>query len=140
MHLKSIEEAAVHEAKNKMNEEAARLIEITRNEELESGKEVAKVAVTVDGTCQKRGHTSKIGVVFLLSVKTGEVLDYEVLSRVCHECIYHNKRDKESTVNKEWAQNHSNNCTINHQGSSGSIEGKGATLAFKWSIESPCLM
>ena len=31
MHLKSIEEAAVHEAEKKMNEAAARLIEITRN-------------------------------------------------------------------------------------------------------------
>ena len=145
-HLKTIEEAAVHEAEEKMNDAAARLIEITRTEEpskivkLESGKEVAQVSVTVDGTWQKRGHTSKIGVVFILSVRTGEVLDYEVLSQVCHECIYYNKHDKESSFYKEWAQNHSNNCRINHEGSSGKMEGRGATLAFKRSIEKRCLM
>ena len=79
-------------------------------------------------------------MVFILSVRTGEVLDYEVLSKVCHECIYYNKHDKESSVYKEWAQSHSNTCSINHEGSSGCMEGKGETLAFKRSIEKRCLM
>ena len=48
---------------------------------------IANVAVTVDGTWQKRGPTSKIGIVFVLSVETGEVLDYEVKSLICHECV-----------------------------------------------------
>ena len=142
-HLKGIEEAAVHEAEEKMKDAAARLIEITRTEEslkLGCGKEVAQVAVTVDGIWQKRGHTSKSGVVFILSVRTGEVLDYEVLSQVCHECIYYNEHDKESSVCKEWAQSHSNTCSINHEGSSGSMEGKGATLEFKRNIEKCCLL
>ena len=38
----------------------------------------------VDGTWQKRGHTSKIGVVFVICVQTGEVLDYSVKCLVCH--------------------------------------------------------
>ena len=53
----------------------------------ESGEWVANVAVTVDGTWQKRGHASKIGVVFDLSVDTGEVLDYELKSLVCNLCV-----------------------------------------------------
>ena len=41
---------------------------------------VAKAAVSVNGTWQKRGHSSKIGVVFAVSVRTGEILNYEVKS------------------------------------------------------------
>lgn len=57
-----------------------RLIEYVRKEEphnllsTEYG-ELARVAVTVDGTCQKRGHNSKNGVVFVISIQTGEILD-----------------------------------------------------------------
>eukprot|EP00794_Sanderia_malayensis_P019336 gene19336-21256_t len=145
-HLKDIETSLVAQAEEKMNAAAARLVEITRTEEpsklrrLENGKVVAQIAVTVDGTWQKRGHTSKIGVVFILSVRTGEVLDYEVLSQVCHECIHYNKLDKESSAYKQWAAKHHDNCSINHKGSSGSMEGKGATFAFKRSIEKRSLM
>ena len=32
---------------------------------------------TADGTWQRWGHSSKIGVVFVISVRTGEVLDYK---------------------------------------------------------------
>ena len=39
---------------------------------------IANVSVTVDGTWQKRGYSSKIGVVFVISVEMGEILDYEV--------------------------------------------------------------
>ena len=33
-----------------------------------------------------RCHCSKNGVVFVISVKTGEVLDFVVKSMTCHEC------------------------------------------------------
>ena len=145
-HLKDIKAALVVQAENKMNEAAARLVNMVKAEEpskvikLEDGKEVGQIAVTVDGTWQKRGHTSKIGVVFILSVRTGEVLDYEVLSQVCHECIHYNKLAKESFEYKEWAANHHDVCCINHRGSSGSMEGKGAAMIFKRSIEKRNLM
>ena len=38
----------------------------------EHGDVVANVTVTVDGTWQKRGPTSKIGVIFIISVLTGK--------------------------------------------------------------------
>ena len=50
------------------------------------GQSVCKVAVSIDGTWQKRGHSSKIGVVFAVSVMTGEIIDYEVKSLICKEC------------------------------------------------------
>ena len=44
--------------------------------QIEDGEDIiACVSVTVDGTCQKRGHSSKLGVVFVISVDTGEILD-----------------------------------------------------------------
>ena len=43
---------------------------------------IVDVAVTVDGTWQKR-YDSTLGVIFLISVDTSKVLDYEVNSSYC---------------------------------------------------------
>ena len=83
----------------------------------EHGDVVADVAVTVGGTWQKRGHTSKIGVIFIISVLTGLV----VKSLVCHECVAKKNADKDSAEFKQWLENHSTTCLINHQGSSASM-------------------
>ena len=45
-------------------------------EVLPTGDIIGKIAVSVDGTWQKRGHSSKTGVVFVMSIDTGEVIDY----------------------------------------------------------------
>ena len=100
-HVIQIEKAAVEHARIQMQDAARRLFDVTKrkhpkNIEDENGTEVAKVAVSVDGTWQKRGHSSKIGVVFIISVATGEILDYEVKSLVCHECRARNHMDKDS--------------------------------------------
>ena len=39
---------------------------------------LANIAVSKDGTWQKRDHASKHGIIFVISVETGEVLDYSV--------------------------------------------------------------
>ena len=44
---------------------------------------VLDIAASFDGTCAKRGHTSLFGIVFVISVDTGEVLNYHVLSKFC---------------------------------------------------------
>ena len=99
-------------------------------------KSVAKVAVTVDGTWQKRGFSSKIGVVFIISVDTGEVLDAMVKSLECHECWVH----KTSTEYETWYKGHKQNCNINHVGSSGIMEKAAATEILLRSIEIRNLM
>ena len=48
--------------------------------------DVVDPAVSFDGTWAKRGFTSLTGVVFVVSVDTGEVLDYHVLSKACQRC------------------------------------------------------
>ena len=139
-HLKKTEKAFTKEAGQKMYDAAKRLIEITKKEEPErvhigpNNEDIAEVGVTVDGTWQKRGHTSKTGAVFLLSVRTGEVLDYEVMSHYCHACIAHEKDDKNSDTYKKWLANHSALCQINHKGSSGDMETQGAIRIFSRSI------
>ena len=42
--------------------------------------------VTVDGTWQKRGHTSLFGIVVAIAWKTGQVLAWEVLSKDSMAC------------------------------------------------------
>ena len=87
-----------------MKHAAKRLFGITKKEEPEKVAstehgELAHVLATVDGTWQRRGHNSKNGVVFVLSVETGEVLVFVVKSIVCQECIMH---DKNNTNTEEY--------------------------------------
>ena len=56
-----------------MQEAAKLLIDLVKTKspdciETVDDQRVANVAVTVDGTWQKRGHSSTIGVVFVISV------------------------------------------------------------------------
>ena len=53
--------------------------------------DVVDAAVSFDGTWAKRGFTSLTGVVFVVSVDTGEVLDYHVLSKACQKCSFEKK-------------------------------------------------
>ena len=94
------------------------------------------VSVSVDGTWQKRyGYSSLLGVVFILSVETGEVLDFEVQSKICFECKSREKWDKESSKYKNWFSKHEEHCTINHKGSSEAMEKEAAVKMFLRSIE-----
>ena len=74
-------------------------------------------------------------MVFVISVDTGEILDYEVKSMFCHECKAHTQ-DPESDEHKEWLKNHEPNCSINHKGSSEEMEAVAAVDIFSRSINS----
>ena len=60
----------------------------------EKGNVIAKILVSVDGNWQKHGHVSKKGIVFVISVRTGEILDYIVKSLICHICMKFSKLPK----------------------------------------------
>lgn len=81
-HLEEIEKVSKKHAENLMQDAADRLREKVCKERPDDigSNGVAEVAVTVDGTWQKHGHSSKIGVIFVISVDTGEILDYCVKS------------------------------------------------------------
>ncbi|CAH3152730.1 unnamed protein product [Pocillopora meandrina] len=83
----TILEALEAEAKDEMTQAGIRVREyILKESGDEVNDDVVDAAVSFDGTWAKRGFTSLTGVVFVISVDTGEVLDYHVLSKECRKC------------------------------------------------------
>ena len=138
-HLVQIDKSATRTTDKIMCEGAERLKKMLLLKDPNLAKEdvdgAIPCSVTVDGTWQKRGHTSKIGVVFVISVDTGEILDYEIKSLFCRECQKHEGQDKESLPYKSWEKKHDAQCQINHEGSSGAMEKAAAIEMFGRSIE-----
>ena len=54
-----------------------------------SDHEIIDITVTFDVTWAKCGFTSQFGIVLVLSWETGQVLDYEVLSKYCSKYKLH---------------------------------------------------
>ena len=77
--------------------------------------------VSVDGSWQKRGHTSLNGVVTVISKENGKCLDHIVLSKKCKGCQTWSNKTSHPGYNS-WKANH--DCQINHKGSSGSMESR----------------
>ena len=91
---------------------------------------IVDVPVSVDGSWQKRyGHNSILGMVFVMSIDTGHVLDYSVKSLYCFKC----KKNPNASVS--WKEKHAESCSINHAGISGAMEKDGAVEIFTLSVE-----
>ena len=125
-------------AENCMQEAAPRVfqkISVERPRDLEEidGQLVANVAVTVESTWQKRGHSFKIGVVFVISVDTGEILDYSTKSLICHKRKARIAMNKESDEYKTWKDAHI--CQRNHHSSSEEMEAAATIEIFSRSID-----
>ncbi|GFV60088.1 uncharacterized protein TNCV_3886061 [Trichonephila clavipes] len=95
---------------------------------LKNTSDVAECGVSVDGTWQRRGHSSLNGCVAVLSIDTGKVLDLEVMSKWCRNCNTSKKFRKSKHIKKH-------QCSCNHQGSAGSMEPVGAYRLFERSRE-----
>lgn len=119
--------------------ERLRIITAAENKENITTREddsiIADVTVTVNGTWQKRGHSFKIGVVLIISVRSGEILDYVVKSLICQECIANKNLDKESDKYLAWKLKHSTVYDINHTGPSAAMEADADTEMFLKSID-----
>ena len=68
-----LSEKSVNQAEKVMHDASQRLLNVIMDEEPENieiinNKMVATVAVSIDGTWQRRGHCSKNGVVFLITI------------------------------------------------------------------------
>ena len=98
--------------------------------------EVVDVAVTCDGTWSKRGFTATYGVVVVISWETGQVLDYEIMSKRCNTCECQKTRwGVDSDRFKEWMETHKDSCAINHEGSSPAMECNGVLKIWNRSVE-----
>lgn len=138
-HTKSISQVMQQEAEIKMSQAAKRIrklvLEKNPNADKQDKDGAIPVTISIDGTWHKRGYSSKYGVVIAILVDTGEVIDFEVLSKHCYQCKQHQGDDKDSEKYKKWRDTHAATCNINHQGSSGEMEGVGALKIFSRSIE-----
>jgi len=74
-------EAALHlQRKPTANDQTVNFIE-------DDFAQVLDVAISFDGTWHHRGFNSSHGVSIVMAVDTGEVLDFEVLSKDCSVCM-----------------------------------------------------
>ena len=137
--LDIIAEMAEEEADHELKEAGFRLRNLLRSENSQvTDDSVEDIAVSFDGTWAKRGHTSLYGVVFVLSVDMGEVLDYHIMSKFCKACsMWESKKESDPQKYNEWKIQHlqSNDCTINFEGSSPAMEMEGAIINWSRSIE-----
>ena len=67
---------------------------------------IVDVAVSFDGTWVKRGFTSLTGVVFVISVDAGKVLDYRCLSKACQKCSLKKSKRQNDDQFQEWQAEH----------------------------------
>ncbi|GFY31639.1 uncharacterized protein TNCV_4199501 [Trichonephila clavipes] len=98
------------------------------------------MSVSYDGTWQKRGHTSNLGLEIIIDILSGLVLDFEVLSKYCHNCVVAGR-----DMGVDWAEfhiwqkGHTDECDKNFDGTSGAMEMHAALIMWRRSI-SDCQM
>jgi len=129
-HSKHIKDAAVLEAKESMSAAVKEVQEINNSQE----DALADIAITIDGTWMKQGHSSLYGAVFALSWQTGKVVDYEVKSKFCYECNYWDKQG-ERPLQDYLHSKASPVCNITHKRSANSMEMQGTTDIYSQSTE-----
>lgn len=82
------------------------------------------IALTVDGSWMKRGHSPLHGVVTAISADMGKVLGCETESKFCLLCARIQHTDENRHL-----------CNLTHTGSSGTMEASGAMKIFTRSFE-----
>ncbi|GFT24138.1 uncharacterized protein TNCV_2063861 [Trichonephila clavipes] len=101
---------------------------------------IIDITVSYDGTWHKRDHTSLYGIGIVIDIMTSLVVDFEVLSKYCHECSMAAKDMGEASPEFQiWKSGHSEKCQKNFDGSSGSMEMHAAYILWNRSI-SDCAM
>ena len=113
-HTETILEAAKEEVLASMKRAAA---------EFRGQAETADLAVSYDGSWSQRGFTTSYGFGSVISNKTGKILDYHVVSKVCSECAALEKKGMYHECDQRKARKEKHKkCTLNHAASSKSME------------------
>ncbi|GFS74776.1 uncharacterized protein TNCV_1690751 [Trichonephila clavipes] len=98
-------------------------------------QEIVDVSVSYDGTWQKRGHISNLGLGIIIDILSGHVLDFEVLSKYCQNCVV---AGRDMGVDRAefhiWQKGHADVCDKNFNESSGAMEMHGALIMWRRSI------
>ena len=100
----------------------------------EEGHAADELTVSGDGSWERRGFSSLLGIVSLIGKYTNKLLDVVVKSRVCRGCS--SWTGKTDTVEyAAWYDDHQEHCHANHEGSSGKMEVDGIIEMFQRSEE-----
>ena len=92
------------------------------------------VAISADGSWQRRGFSSLNGFVSAISMDSGKVLDIQPMSRFCKSCSVHEKlKNSDLVAYNSWKAKHTN-CRVNYHGSSPNMEVEGTRTIFERSI------
>ena len=134
--MNSIVSTIKNAASKEMSSAGKRLRQMLEKDEIVTEESLLDIAVSFDGTWAKRGHSSLFGVVFVISVDSGEALDFHVLSKFCKSCsIWENKKSNDPAKYEEWKAEHESVCTANFKGSSQAMEMEGALIMWRRSVE-----
>ncbi|GFY13465.1 uncharacterized protein TNCV_1803361 [Trichonephila clavipes] len=139
MHNLSVKNKEVKKKMLEMSRQAAREAHVKVDASLKN-QEIIDVSVSYDGTWQKRGHTSNLGLGIIIDILSGLVLDFEILSKYCHNCVVAG-RDMESIVRSSTygKKGHADECDKNFDGTSRAMEMHAALIMWRRSI-SDCQM
>lgn len=92
------------------------------------------LTVSGDGSWQKRGFSSLIGIVSLIYKYSKKIANVVVKSSHCKSC--ESKKGMEHTIEyAQWYEKHKLVCSANHSGSSGKMEVDGICEMFLQSLE-----
>ena len=103
--------------------QAALKVKENANESVQGNVTICQCSI--DGSWQKRGHSSLNGVV--TAICDGKCIDSHVFSKSCRACQHWQSR-KGSPKYESWLVNH--DCKINHKKSSRAMEAAGAVEIF----------
>ena len=92
---------------------------------------ILTIAVSFDGSWQKRGFTSHNGIGAVIDLLTGLPIDFEVLSNFCIKC----KAVEGEQEDLEWKTRLEPNCPKNFEGTAGAMEVACAEKLWSRSIE-----
>lgn len=84
------------------------------------------IAVTFDRTWTKWGHTSHIGVGFIIDAEIGSAINFKVLCNTCGVC---NSKEESIPSQEEmdtWMERHKVRCHKNYDGKSDAMEAEAA--------------
>ncbi len=93
---------------------------------------VLDIGVSFDGSWHRRGHSSHTGIATVIDLRTGLLIDYEILSNFCSKCKI---AEGNGTATAEWKQKHSVNCLKNFDGSANAMEAECARRLWSRSLD-----
>ena len=130
--VETIGEATKEVAEETMSDAANELREKSFDPNADNG--ILDIGVSCDGSWQRRGFSSLNGVVTVISIDSGKVLDIEAMNRSCKACcLKKTSMAKDPLGYADWRNSHI--CKYNYQGSVGGMESVGATRIFQRSVD-----